>query len=788
MPGLSGEIANLIVALKLDDSGFSGKLNGVAGQLKAMDSGLSQVGRGVGQVGTGFIRLAERAALAGAAGVTAAVTTAASYESAFTGVEKTVEATDAQFRELEDTLKRMAGATGTAFEELAAIGETGGALGIDVNDLDEFIDVVNRLAVSTPLSAEAASTALGQLGNILGFTGEEFEDFADALVALGNAGASTEDQIIDIAARFGAAARSAGLSNEAILALSSTVASMGIEAEAGGSSLSRLFNNLVLDIGTSSKEAEELADALGLSMAGLRSAWERDAEAVFSDLLEYISKLDQFEAAQFLADLGITNTRDVNAIRNLSLGVEEYADQLAVAESASGSLREESDKFYATTEANWGKVVETIRNNVATIGDQLLPVVNEQLEDFVAWLNTPGTQAGIADFARDLADGLGSLIDELRGTDWSGVIGGLKLAAEVAKGAFDAFRALPEPIQQLAIAALVANKVSGGAIGMIAKGLGNILLGSLKTIMAGNVTVIGTNVIGGGPGGGGGRGGGRIPGLPLGVGAAAGIVGLSLLQTGSENVTAEMSNTRIRLEREVNEGLKSMTEAAEEWTQRYGAGGINPFGGSSPQITATVDASSFDTALRENFGGPLSKLATNEVIEHLARTNEMGMAGIGTSFQVGLSNGLDPVGDTARRILERAENPKAPPVMAEIKGHLLGLEEIQAQYLAQGDLALAAKVQANIDTLHDLIGTTDTTNAVLEYMRSDAASADAVMLGYAGRTASASERTAAKDFNPEVNIHQRFTIPVTVNAASTQTAINTYELASSGHGSAGTPI
>ena len=51
MPGLAGEVANLIVALKLDDSGFSGKLNRLSGTLKGMDAGLSQMGRGVGQLG-----------------------------------------------------------------------------------------------------------------------------------------------------------------------------------------------------------------------------------------------------------------------------------------------------------------------------------------------------------------------------------------------------------------------------------------------------------------------------------------------------------------------------------------------------------------------------------------------------------------------------------------------------------------------------------------------------------------------------------------------------------------
>jgi hypothetical protein len=57
-------------------------------------------------------------------------------------------------------------------------------------------------------------------------------------------------------------------------------------------------------------------------------------------------------------------------------------------------------------------------------------------------------------------------------------------------------------VQSIAIAALAANKLSGGLIGSgignLAGGLLKLALGSLRTITAGNVTVVGANVTGGG--------------------------------------------------------------------------------------------------------------------------------------------------------------------------------------------------------------------------------------------------------------------------------------------------
>lgn len=770
MAGLAGEVAQLIVALKLDDSGFSGRLNSVTRQLQGLDKPLSQIGRGTGQLASGMGRLADRAALLAAGGLTAVVTTAASFEQAFTGVEKTVEGTEAELGELEDTIREMARTMPVAFEELAAIGEAGGALGIAREDLDEFIDVVSRLAVSTDLSADQAATALGQLGNVLGLSGDDFEAFSDSLVALGNAGASTEGQIIDIAARFGAAGRSAGISNEAILALSSTVASMGIEAEAGGSSLSRLFNSVATNIGTANEKAVAFADGLGLSLGEFRDAWANDAEGVFRDLLGYVNELDQFEAAAFLKEIGITNTRDVNTIRLLAQGVDEYTRQLEVSTDASGELREESDKFFNTTAGQWQILQNNVRDAAAVIGEELLPIVNDVMRDMVAWLNDPATQRGLRDFAKDLATGVRDLAEGLKNADFSGLIGTMKGAADVAKGAFAAFNALPEPVKQLALAAIVGNKVTGGAVGEIAKGLGNILMGGLKLAIPALsrgitpfnplfVKEVGLGVRQGPdipPTGGKGGGWGNL--LKLG----AGILGLSLIQTSSQATTPAMEQqseiTRLWKEGlltdeqyqtlfklaydgvDVSDRLASLTEglpAAKPTTVTL----LSP-----EERRSLLDLMPPRKAMSNLTLGGDALLTTNELLERLGKTTEIGLAGVGTSFQQGLMTGLDPLGDTAVALLARAEDPKAPPVMAEIQGHIAGLEEIQATYLAQGDIKLASKVQNNIDTLHSLIGTVDLVKAVEE------------------RTAAATERVAAKNFSPLVKVDNNISIPVSVSA------------------------
>jgi TP901 family phage tail tape measure protein len=679
------EVANLIVALKLDDSGFSGKLNKAAGQLKAMDRGLGQMGKGAGQVAGGIGRLTDRVALLTGAGLAAVVTTAASFEQAFTGIEKTVDGTDEQMAELEETIRGMARTMPVSFEELAAIGEQGGALGIARESLDEFIDVVARLSVSTNLSSEQAATALGQLGNVLHLEGDEIEAFADTLVALGNAGASTEDQIVEMAARFGAAGNSAGLTADEILALSSAVASMGIEVEAGGGSLSRLFNNVTTGIGTNSDEAKAFADAIGVSMGEFRKSWEEDALGTFQDLLGVLNEMDQFEGAALLKDLGITNTRDVNTIALMAQNLGFVSDQLKVTENDMGALDKESQKFFDTASGQWKTFTNIVRDGAAIIGTEVLPVTKDLLSELSETLDTPEMRENLKGFGQDLAAGVRGFIDEMKGTDFSGIIGGLKLTAEIARGAFDAFRALPQPIQQLAIAALVANKVTGGAIGQIAAGLGNLVLGSLKTITAGHVTVIGGSVTGGGGGvpGGGGVGGSIAKGLK--VGAALGSI---------------------------------------------------PLAGA-----AAVEVINFSDMRDQAIGGLEEKLDSMDR-GTFAETKES-MEAIQAEI------------DKERPFLEGILfNTNVKPVLERELAELQGVK--QSQYRVA-----------------------DKTSALQGLAQS--------AQNYYARTASAAERTAAKDFslNPELNVHTNLTVPVSVSVNASVIAAQLYRARTSVRGTDG---
>lgn len=515
------DTARLVASLELNDKYTKG-VDRAIHKTDQLERRISKIGsRGLSQVGKNIEKTAVTIGAIGVGGLVAATKAAIDFEDAFSGIRKTVDATQLAkagltFDDLSDSIRAMAREIPIAATELAGIGEAAGALGIRAQDIKDFTKVVAELSVTTDLSSEDAATALGQLGTTLHLTGGQFLEFADSLVALGNAGASTESQIIDIATRFAAAGSAAGLSKEEILALSSAVASMGIDAEAGGSALSRVFNNVATGIGTSSKEAKAFAKALGLSAKDFKRSWDHDALGTFQKFLAKLNTLDQFQAASLLEKVGITNTRDVAAIRLMGQNIGFVNDQLKISETATGALGTEAAKKFETTASQ----IQLLKNNLTdvgiTIGDAVLPKINQLASEFTKFLNTAETQQAIKDFSEKLPGAIDEIAGLIRGIPWSSVGDAMELAGTGAHAVLAAFKAMPAWVQTAVITGWGLNKLTGGAITGIAGELAKGLIKGVLGINAGVVNINAATVNGGGGGGPGG-----VASAATGLGAAA---------------------------------------------------------------------------------------------------------------------------------------------------------------------------------------------------------------------------------------------------------------------------
>ena len=483
--------AELAVRLTLDDRQFKGALRNTQSALGKLDKNFSNAQRALGRTGANLQRVALIAAGAATGGFLAVINAAGDFQQAFTGIEKTVDGTGPQLAELRDQIRAMAREMPVAATELARIGEIGGALGLNVQDLDEFISTVAKLSVTTDLTADDAADALGRIKTILGLSAGDLDNFASALVALGNDGASTEAQIIEITKRFAASGAQAGLTTDQILAYSSAISSLGVEPEAAGTALSKAFSRIIQETAAATAEGKAFAEVAGLSFKDFSKIVYEDTNGALLLVLEGLSKLDKFEASRALEDLGITAQRERDAILKFAQNTGFLAEQLGIAQGAikdTTALDKEADKFFGTFNSQVQKAQNILNDVGIVVGEKLLPKITPLLEEFGNWVATHGPE--IERFGDQVASAFVGVVDAIRNLPWESIKSGLEVTIGLVKTAIDAFKALPGPLQGLLVGGFAINKLTGGLVTGLAKDLAG-LVGGLAAGAGGKAGALG---------------------------------------------------------------------------------------------------------------------------------------------------------------------------------------------------------------------------------------------------------------------------------------------------------
>lgn len=163
---------------------------------------------------------------------TLTVKSAIEFETAFAGVRKTVDATEEQFSELETGIRNMSKELPASTTEISSVAEAAGQLGIKTNDILSFTKVMIDLGESTNLSSTEAASSLAKFANVTKMSAQNYSNLGSVIVSLGNNFATTESDIVNMATRLAASGELAGLSQAQIMALATSMSSVGIEAEA----------------------------------------------------------------------------------------------------------------------------------------------------------------------------------------------------------------------------------------------------------------------------------------------------------------------------------------------------------------------------------------------------------------------------------------------------------------------------------------------------------------------------------------------------------------------------
>lgn len=376
---------SVVLRIRADIADAQRKIGSLSGAVKSNAQQIQAAGQDWDRLGD----KAARAGLVGAAGLGLVTKQAIDWESAWAGVNKTVDGSAAQMGELEEGLRDLATTLPSTHQEIAAVAEAAGQLGVARDDILGFTRTMVDLGESTNLSADEAATAIAQISNVMGTMDREGTDgvsrFGAALVELGNNGASTERDILNMASRIAGAGKVVGLTEPELLAISNALASVGIEAEAGGTAVSKVLIDMSKAVQTGSTELALFAKVAGMSTEAFKTLFaDSPAKALdaFSQGLGRI-KAEGGDVFTTLGDLGQSDVRVSTALLKMAGAGDLLTDSLAQGNQAwqeNNALTEEAAKRYETSASRIKVARNAITDAGIDAGGAIAPAVTEAAE------------------------------------------------------------------------------------------------------------------------------------------------------------------------------------------------------------------------------------------------------------------------------------------------------------------------------------------------------------------------------------------------------------------------
>lgn len=307
---------------------------------------------------------------------------AMAFESAITGVYKTVDGTDQQLAAIKNEIKEMATEIPATTDEIAAVAEAAGQLGIAADDVMDFTRVMIDLGESTNLTADEAAASLAKFSNITGTAASDYSRLGSVIVDLGNHYATTEADILAMATRLASSGKLAGLTESEIMALATAMSSVGIEAEAGGTAMAQTLSEIEKAVAQGEEDLTKFARIAGMSAEGFVTAWENSPIKAVQSLIAGIGTLDQKgeSAVLVLEELGLTGIRQSNMLKSLGLAADTLTGAVDTANTAwdeNIALSQEAGKRYATTESQLAMLDNSYSNLKVAIGDVYTPALRE---------------------------------------------------------------------------------------------------------------------------------------------------------------------------------------------------------------------------------------------------------------------------------------------------------------------------------------------------------------------------------------------------------------------------
>ena len=362
--GLKKKAQNTVINIKVVHQQAMERLNQVHNKIKDLSKKPIDIG-------LSFAGLASNVALLGMP-----IKKAIEIESAFAGITKVIDGSKEQMAQLKTELIGMTSVIPKTAVELMQIAEAGGKLGVPIDQIKEYVDVVAKASTAFEMPADVAGEAFGKIGAMLGYEINQLRQYGDIVNALADSTSADAKNIIDITKRTAGVMGTLKFDVGTIAGLSAFADQMSVSSEVGATALNDILNGI--------RETEQ-----GLKILEQKGGY---------GLIEIANKFKKLE--------GVARTKAIEDLFGRGEGARMFEKLInqtdvlkasldsALSEKTLGSMQREFENVSNTT-ANKIKLMSNgVERLAIKIGDALLPNINEIILYIAPLIDKISTWAG----------------------------------------------------------------------------------------------------------------------------------------------------------------------------------------------------------------------------------------------------------------------------------------------------------------------------------------------------------------------------------------------------------
>lgn len=347
----------------------------------------------------------------------AALAASASFESAFTNVERTSDPVSTNISELRSELSQLSREIPLSFQDISAITAMGNQLGIASTEVGDFTEMVAMFTAASPeVTAQETAQAFGAMAQIMGLTSDEYIHLASSIQLVGRTSVATDKEILSMTREIAQQATSAGFASDQIVGLSGALASLRLPPERSRGSLTTYFGTLNRAVADGGERLEHFANIVGVTSGELEEMVRAgQGYEVLLGFLDGLSRSDDVvELAKSFDALGLSQLRTSDTFTRLSQNMDLVASSMSIANDGYVEGTELSRQYGLIQDdlaSQFQLLVNAVQEAAAAFGDTLAPAIIPLIQLITTLIQgfTDFAQTPIGSVVLGIAGGLGTL-------------------------------------------------------------------------------------------------------------------------------------------------------------------------------------------------------------------------------------------------------------------------------------------------------------------------------------------------------------------------------------------